>query len=195
MRERAIGPIVNQAAAALVYEDLSHVLDTTAGGFARRFNQDYEEARSFANLVFVQEYPRYLANPVQAFDTWLRYTVWNQLIDNLRKSMAKQRQPEGGWVTGNEALAMVADRASVDPEERMEELTESLSEDARLIAKLVINPPEEIEQKVEERGGKPGNTRKVIRHYLKKQGWSSARVSNAYEEIRGSITVSGRGRK
>ena len=198
MRDRAIGPIANPAAAAIVYEDVRHVLDTTAGGFAKKFGQDYEESRAFADLVFVQEYPRYLANPTQELETWLRYCVWNQLIDLLRESFAKRRRPEGGWVTGGEALAMVADPRPDATQDRMEDLTEGMSADARLVALLAVDLPAEIQSEIEERGGKPGNTRKVIRQYLKTtKGWTSARVSKAYEEIRGTITssVPRRGRK
>ena len=172
------------AAVEMTYEDLAPVLDSTARGFCKRYNQDYEECRSKANLIFVQEYEKYQASDgAQPIATWMRYCVWYQLLDDMRKGFALCRNPGAGKLVGGDSIeAAYAKPAPAG----LDDLLEGLSQDAAYVARLAVDTPEALQAVITARGGTGRNARSVLRSHLYSLGWGATRVDKAYKEIRES---------
>lgn len=64
------------------------------------------------------------------------------------------------------------------------EFLEVLTDDAQLIVSLVSNPPRDLYQEIERRGGRPHNIRTSIYQWLRKQGWTHKRIKDSFVEIR-----------
>ena len=129
-------------------------------------------------MIFAKEYDKwYASDGKQAMSVWMRYCIWNQLLDGIRYNMAKCRMPDAP-MAGHTALAMVAakDAAPVD-------VMAKLSPDAALVADLALDMPVEMHKEAQARGGTPRNIRSVIRQRLYTLGWSRPRVEAAYTEL------------
>ena len=62
-------------------------------------------------------------------------------------------------------------------------LTE-LSEDAKMVVSLVLQPPAELYYESVRRGDKPRNLRSALRDYLHAIGWGLERVAESFSEIK-----------
>lgn len=193
-------PAASHAALSIVYEDVQEVLNITVAGFCRKYPGDYEDRRSKADLIFVQQAPAYAralaeGKTTSTLETWLRYATWFQLLDEVRAKHCQKRKPAtGGWVTLDE----VGDVADADAAPNIEKVTAGMSEDAAMLAALAIDTPPTLQAEIAARGGTPRNHLSVYRaHLMKSHGWSSERVAAAIAEVKnsgGTTTVSRRGR-
>ena len=192
---------MHPAAMAIVYEDVAPVLDRTVAGFCHRYPGDYEDRRSKADLVFVEQAPAYIealnnGKTKTSLETWLRYALWYQLLDEVRAKHCQKRKPaNGGWVTLDDVGDTIADGDAAPNTDRV---TEGMSPDAAMVATLAINTPPHLQAEIALRGGSPRNHLSVYRaHLMKQHGWTAERVAAAILEVKnsgGTTTVSRRGR-
>lgn len=152
--------------------------------FIRSYGGDFDDLFGDAQELFVIGHNQYLSGATATgmplkFDyaTTIRFEVWYGLFDKMRVNLTHKRIVP---CVPLEDYDIPVSQCEFDTEE----FIDGLSKDARTVADLVLNPPEDIFDVILEKGGTPRNYRSTIRAHLKANGWSSARVDAAFDEIK-----------
>lgn len=163
------------------YEDIQSLIKFLANRFAMKSNGDFDELVSEGNVVFLRVYDSWKPGMGTKFTTYLSTCIWRQYITDYRVRVRKD-VVRGCTVD----VASVVDRRTIDytrPGDRLAEFVESLSGDAAMVAKLVIDSPAELAKIVEGKGGHPRNWVSSLREHLKGMGWTLNRIQTTFEEI------------
>lgn len=156
--------------------------------FRHRFGGEFDELVGEAHVAFVKSHNQFLTGktvtglPFQApYATVIRRCVWYNLFDTMRTRVRRQK-----------AAPMVSIEDGQDfhtPDNGLNVSTwvEELGTDARYAVTLVLEPPAAVEETIQAKGGEPRNYRSTVRTYLAAEGWSTARINAAFEEIRKAL--------
>lgn len=182
-------------AAGECYAECEHIIRATVAGFIERCGGNWDDLMAEANLAFVDGYrafnrPEFRAkrgydehNPTH-FTLNIRRWVLAQLRDYFR-TKTQHRCAHKVIVKHEEKCELFCDPK---PAFNMLNFTDSLSEDARVAAQLVLDTPADLCRAAVARGGSERNLRCLIRQHLAGLGWSSKRVNEVFEEIRLALT-------
>ena len=162
--------------------------------FARQFGGDFEELLGEAHLAFLRGHIQFLTGakpsgiPIKhPYAVEIRQWIWFDLLDATRTRL--RRNASVGMVSlsrddispaydiadnGGRALAVL-------------ETLDALGDDARYVAELALNTPEDLAQEAEAKGGEARNYRSTIRTYLAARGWDMKRIAAAFDEIREAV--------
>lgn len=161
------------------YEDMQQLIKFLANRFAMKTGGDYEELVSDANMVFLRVYDSWEPGRGAKFSSYLSTCVWRQFITNHRKRMRCDVLREA--VRTNYVQLHIIDKTQ--PGNRLQDLMESLSGDAAMVAKLVIDSPADLAKMAEGKGGHPRNWVTSIREHLRGLGWTLNRIQMSFEEV------------
>jgi hypothetical protein len=158
------------------------MLNKLAWAFTDRGKRDFDDCKAQANLGYAHALASYDPSRGASFSTW----VYNQALGKLlsrqtrsTKQYATEKQVEDdGRLNRNESTRRC---------HLWEMLSSDLSEDARLLVEIVIDAPAEIAWAVGLGGRNPARARHSIYEYLRGTGWSFARISNAFLELRETL--------
>ena len=157
--------------------------------FRRRYGGDVEELTGEANLAFVKGHKQFITGYqakgkafTDPYATVIRRWVWYEMFDNMRTRLRRNSITKmEGFIEGQEFPSRAIEWDVV-------EWTDELSDDARMIAELILDPPENIEDTATKMGGEPRNYRSTVRAYLQGDlGWKPERISDAFSEIRRAL--------
>lgn len=170
-----------QDAVATTYTDLQHFIEVQAYRFNQRFPlADKEELMSHANQIFMRAYLTYTPEKGK-FTSWLQFLLHKIWLEHVRR--AAQRQARLPRVSME--LMRCEDKPRRDAEQFLSDLREELSEDARLVVKLVVESPKEFQQYC--RHNTVLGIRKALNEFLSALGWSGRRINKTFEEVRGAL--------
>jgi hypothetical protein len=170
--------------ASVSYHDVEKLIHYICGMFNRRFGGDYEEQVSEANVTYQKVYLSF--DPAKgSFTNLLCQSIWRRLTSLNRKGMRHYTLSLDAYDGDNCLMDGLAD--PTPPATRAKELLEDLSPDARLVAGLVISPPDAIETIAKGKGGFPANWSSTVRAYLRDMGWATARIAESFDEIRRAL--------
>jgi hypothetical protein len=160
------------------FEDVQLYVYKLVNKARRKYNLDPDEVMEAAYLGFMQAWETY-RNPNVKFLTWCGRKVSYRILD-LIKATIKQRRQEMMSLSLMDVIAKDhSNRFNV------EDWLKGLSADARLVAKLIIDPPIDIRTMlIQLKSESACNWRYAIRDYLRDLGWSEKRMKLAFTEIR-----------
>lgn len=164
------------------YEMVRDLIFYNVHKFTRMYGVEFDELIGDANELFVrghQQYENGVTNTgvviTQSYQTKIRQWVWFGLFDIMRSRLVHESREK--LVPLEDYDAPATDRFDAN------EFVDELSPDARLVADLVLNPPEAMLNVINGKGGTPRNYRSTVRTHLKRLGWSNDRINDAFEEI------------
>ncbi len=191
------------------YHDMVKLLHHTIHMFVKQYGvlEGYEELTSIANELFLMAHRSHQETKGK-YSERIRYKVWTGLVDHLRKLSWRNRlckqhnvdfqEHDRGIGTTLDALweeahphiykgetALKLERAIYRDwrhEMFLVRILDSLSDDAKGVVRLVLDPPEEPK-----RAKTPSQWRGHLARILKEMGWTSARIAQAFTEIGNSI--------
>lgn len=153
------------------------------------YNQ--EQALSDANLAYVKAYHNFLPEKAK-FTTHIGFRVSMAIISELKKLGKRQRTLTFSELdeTGKN---QIQEKLSVKPqpiEKGLPNWTDSLSEDAKMVVKLSLDPPRDITCLMEMRKTDRINSyRSCIKEHLGFLGWSKFKISKVFKEIGDAINA------
>ena len=139
---------------------------------------DIDDLMGTAGLIFMEAYSSH--DPEQSkFSTWLYQTVSFGLISATR-IRRKVRVIADSEATEFNAVEQPA------PKFRLGEFLAELSDDAMIVARLMLETPGELMAIADNKGGQPRNIRSTVRQALTKQ-WGERRVTKSFAEVKGAL--------
>lgn len=159
------------------YLDFEELIELEARSFSYKHAQtDVEELISHGSEIFMRAYRTYEPS-YGKFKTWLVFLLRKIWMEHMRrKAMRNSRLPREDL-----DLGLMAEHV---PGFNYGEWLEELSDDAKLVAELVVHSPRDIVLYIRERGDdNPRNFRASVREYLRIMGWSTRRIRDSFSEI------------
>lgn len=162
-----------------LYPEVERLLWDTVHKFHRRHGGDLDELHAEANYWLVRCYQSFDARG--AFSTWMTSSIWWGLMKvNVRRAKHHRRY---GMPLPEQLPAKVGE---FDPLA----FVEGLSEEARLVARLAIDPPKDIRTEANGAWGRVNkgedigkSMKRAIKKYLADIGWCTERIEAAFAEI------------
>lgn len=163
-------------AISLTYSDVEKLLQSLCWRFCRRTGAPFDVAMSEANAAYVAAYNSYQPGRGSTFATWVR-----RRVDYALREFARQH--------ANDRLAKTrrfgpsedtADRERFD----LTRFAEELSNDARTVIRLAIEPPTDVMLSAHTSYGPcPSGLKKGILEFLADIGWTAQRIGESFREI------------
>lgn len=164
-------------AQAETYEEVELLVHKTTHDFLKRkgiSEAHYEDWQAEAALAFSLAY-RSCNLQKARFSTWLWHSVWNALSDKLRREA-----PHHSTARLNGNSRQVQDHRRSIPWDVADWLL-SLSEDARIVAKLTLSGTGTWN------GKKPEDVRSTLYELLHGLGWTCDQIAESFSEIREAL--------
>lgn len=158
------------------YTDVQQLIFKMVHKFIRQSGGDFEEYLSEANLAFVQAMKKYDKTKGQ-ISTWIGFQVWHTLLEKKR-NQSKDRHL---------FTETIPERKVESRQHAVTSLLSDLSQDARFVASLVLDIPEEIVSPTIKNGSRPANLRKSLHNYLLDMGWTYSKIQECFEEVRQAL--------
>lgn len=167
------------------YEMVQPIIERTVRKFWLQYGGNLDDLLANANTAFMRAWHAnrggYRGNH-KNFAYAVKRWVWALMFDEYRSNV--NRAVRYGETIHDEFIDQHAD----NKEYKLLELLDSLGEDAKIIAGLVIDTPPELLRTICNKGGEPRNWRSTIREHLRACGWGAARVSAAFADISAAVT-------
>ena len=147
------------------------LIRATVSTFAARYGGHVPSLIADASLAFFRAYQN-----DEITDSKVKSWVWFNLLDWQRPKLTRAQKLAYRPIEEYEHPTGV----DTPPGDKWDKL----SEDATIITRIVLDPPEGLVEAVEARGGKARNWRPEIRVWMAKYfSWSNERCSLAFDEI------------
>ena len=159
------------------YEEVKLLVHKTTHDFLKRkgiSEVHYEDWQAEAALAFSLAYRSCNLSKAR-FSTWLWHSVWNALSEKLRREA-----PHHATARLNGYSHRIQDHRRAIPWSPIEFLN-SLSEDARMVARLTLSGTGSWDRK------KPEDVRSTMYELLHGLGWSCNRIAESFWEIREAL--------
>jgi len=156
------------------YLEVEDLIRKEVWRICKKWGGDFDELMAEGQAVFMAAFDSYSADSGIQFTTWLVNQIRWTLTDQVRSRIGRNKRFE--QVDDQQIAGGYRDWKPAD-------LLDDLHEDARLVAKLVIDTPEEIARIYFAKGGQPRNLRSTIRDYLVDLGWTTVRIAESFREI------------
>lgn len=153
--------------------------------FYRRYGGDREELIGQAGEAFARGHAEFVSgttvggHPIKdSYATSIRRWVWFVLFDKMRARIAK-----------NDLTEAIGERDFEDPSASFDAVgwAEEISDDARAVVQLIVEPPRGLRLAAERRGGTARNYRSTVREWLADRGWPTARINAAFAQIKDAL--------
>jgi hypothetical protein len=161
----------------LLFREHVGYIKTLARKFKERYGADYDELLSEADTIFMRAVRTH--NPERRFTNWLGFLLMKLWMENMRRRAMRNTRLPCVWKD------MSRVRQPVQPSFDILGLLDQLSDDAKTVVKLVIEPSPNIDLNVAERGGKdtPRNVRCAVKEHLRDLKWTWKRIRESFQEI------------
>ena len=165
-----------------VWGEVEHLVTHICNLFRTKHGGDPEDLQDTAVQVFVDVYRSWREGEAP-FTSFLSTCIYRRLLDEKRKNLRINpiRIDRGSVKYGEleQSLQIEDTSRTFNYSEFLEEMTE----DARIVVKLVLETPPEISKIIEGKGGHPKNVRSTIRQYLLQLNWTYSRINESFSEI------------
>lgn len=167
------------------YENVRKLIHKMVGNFMHVHGTEfgsYDELLSIANERFMKAYYSYDPSKGNPFSTWLAYYIRYSGFIELIRAKSKDKKRTGRVVFDSTILT----NEELKIENRITDLMEMMTEDAKAVASFVLTTPADVLRKSANGGGRTGII-SVIRRYFIKQGWPAKRVHLAFRQVSKAI--------
>lgn len=170
---------------ASLYEEVRLFLYQQAHWASRTYGLTFEDALADVHLGFQMAYHAYTADK-GAFITYVGHKVYWTLKNIQRQESGRRAMLRRRALSEDMAARPVPEKF------RLDEFASDLSEDAEEVLKVVLQSPMELLQIVRQKSPDGQPTRKnmfraAVREFLMGLGWSSARVTESFKEIKEAL--------
>lgn len=152
--------------------------------FMRTHSMPWDDARSTANLKFVEAYHDY--DPEKGkFISWVVGKALYGLLEDIRTMLSSRRRIDPDF--DPDTLEDIPENEyGKGLEELLTKILGRKNKNIRYVIKLALNPPKEILQTLKEYGDHSGASyRMAIRWYLQhNKGWSMPKVDRVFKRIK-----------
>jgi hypothetical protein len=168
-----------KAACTSTYEDMldKGILSALVSYHQYKYGGDREDLASDVNEQYIKAYLSY--DPSKGpFESRLRFCVSHALLEQVRKTSYRQARLH--------RIEYELDDIPVnDSSQRIADIMADMNEDARSVIRLVFEPPAGIFKPLDKKRGpiEAYHLRNCFRSYLLGQGWTMARISQAFRQI------------
>lgn len=159
------------------YADVEKMLWAICHKHQAKCGGDIDDLMGEAGLLFMEACGNH--DPSQSkFSTWLYQTVNFGLI-----SATRCRRKTKTFVDSD-----AVESAQERPKSKFNigEFLAELSDDAMIVARLMLETPAELMAIADNKGGYPHNIRSTVRQALTKQ-WGERRVTKSFAEVKGAL--------
>jgi len=159
--------------------------------------KELEDLFSQSTLLFMQAFVSFDRSKDTSFSSWLYTKVYYGLLDYVKRDVYRAKPYRGGRTSGNikscdmqEAERTNAAFSSPAPSFFLVELLEQLSEEARVVVTIALEPPPGLQEAMLADNPNPSgpSTRRGIRQYLLGLGWTGKQVSECFREIKMALS-------
>lgn len=148
------------------YKASEQTIIAAVGAFVARYGGHFDELVAEADHAF------FICSQRGEIDDIYRW-VFYELLDTYRRDLTK-----------SQTLKFMDLQEDVHAETELPPAYDDLGSDAEICVQLALNPPPCLRARAERKGGTPRNYKSTIREHLQACGWSSARITNAFEEVK-----------
>lgn len=173
--------VAQQEAIAITFEEVKLLIWDTCHKFYRRYgnlNGTVEELFSLAQLSFMKAYHSY-TKTTASFATWVRWYIWHELLEYQRGDMRRNKAAKVTPTDMVENDNFIANQSNF----KMIDFVDGLSEDAKMVVNLVLDPPDGLAAAMRKRGPGDGRTKLSIEQFLLGFEWDSIKISEVFSEI------------
>lgn len=160
------------------YEDIKRLIRKMSYNACARFGGDVEDYVSASNEAFVVAYNTFDFTEGTEFSTWVWWKIRGAISSEVRRRSHSTREaaPTEDFDFAHCAapVAYFWDR-----------LLPELGADAQLVARMIVETPEEMGVVLKKKRGAAARTE--LSRRLRDLGWSWARVSESFTEIREAL--------
>lgn len=161
--------------------DAEEILRGVARHFRRKFGGDEDDWYSEACLAFIKAVDQYKPGRSD-LGSWIRYMATTELLERFRIDNGRNNRLRRVAKDLNTVEIPIASGFDV------EELLETLSDDARYVLKATMYQPIDVRLLLLERKTRgPDNVRACVREFFRDLGWSTSKVKNAFDEIKEAL--------
>lgn len=173
------------------YDDVQRLMDYIVNKFIVRNGGDFDEYRGEADVIFVEVYKWWRPDKGSKFTS----SLCNAIYRRLQYLRNRERKHGHLWklsldhetVVDGERTSWANNIADDDPVFDRQTFEERLSNDGRVVLRLLLDSPQEIVETAIGNGGNPVNWKAAIGSYLSDIGWSGRRVKSTFKEIKEAL--------
>lgn len=164
------------------WEGVEKLMADTAHKFIRKYGSpSFEDALGIGHVVFMRvmnhDDPVHYRRGKGSFSGWLRFKFWHALLEDKEKEARRHAICPRDWSVDISRYEV----AEAPGPGGLTALLDDLPADARVVAKLVLNPP--LDLRFELVGRPNQSVKQVLMCYLVESGWSRSRVVDCFERI------------
>ena len=165
-----------------VYSEVEHLITHICNVFRSKHGGDPEDLLSTATQVFVDVYKSWRDGEAP-FTSFLSTCIYRRLLDEKRKNLRIKpiRINQGASKYGD--MKQPFEIEDTSRTFNFSDFIEEMTDDAKMVVKLVLETPPEIAEIIEGKGGHPKNVRSTIRQYLIELNWTYTRINESFSEI------------
>lgn len=153
--------------------------------FIGRHGGEFEETLGNAQVGFMKAFQKMADGRITKDmdeQAHIRITIWHYLID-LHRTATQHRRKEKTTTTTDIDLNFFTAPREFDKMEFLDGLTD----DAAYIVQIILDPPPEIAEEATEKGGTPVKLRAAARSYLRRAGWQTSRMAEAFRQVQQAL--------
>ena len=177
MPTATIATLRRQREANTAYGNVKRMIYKLCLEHANRYGGNIDDLVSIGNEGYTKARRSHCEDQA-AFVTWCWMCVKQALGIELRRQINAARRGRTINIP-TELWSTVPTRVF-----NVENFSGLLGNDAIMVMKLVLDTPAEMEQAIQTKGGKPRNYRSTIKGYLRGIGWTAARITESFAEIK-----------
>jgi len=155
------------------YSQIKSIVYKSSAQFLHLYGGNFKELVSQANVACIKAWNTYDPERGTKISTWVKFVVDRELIENLRKNLAKKRNPPIS--SDNNIEQVISPYKTFD----LGEFLRDLSDDARTVIELLLTMPNDLAFLTR----RPKQTWTVLVRELVRMKWTKQRISKIYKEI------------
>ncbi len=156
------------------YYTVEKLIHRTTYYYSKKLKVNYEDLFCLAQEVFMKAQKAWKQNRTANFKTYLNNAL-RRTFSRLPRAIRPLHCPDHDFNT-------ITTRERFD----FNSLLENVSQDAKEMMKLAINPPLEV-QWLSGRQHNPNQVRNALKQFLRNLGWSNRRIFQSFTEIQNAL--------
>ncbi len=171
--------IITLDATTETYRDIRNLIFDTVWKFQKQYGGDFDEMVAEANLIYMKCFISHNPNKSR-FSTWLRFHLWKGLIDFKRFIREENKYVRIERFEEIENFHLYPAPSYIP----LWDLVSELSNDAKTIVSLILEPPGIMQSAALRKGTAPCNIKRALQIHLSYiLGWSANQIKDSFQEI------------
>ena len=170
------------------YEDVKGLIVDACAKASKRYHVEFDDLLGVAYQSFLNSYYIYYdESRGTSFSTWIAFSLRFDLINFVKKELKHRVGHEDIDSHDGDAEYMPIQR----PSHFLFDLLDGLSQDARYVAKLTVDPPQEVLKDLQTNGKSNSPYRLMLRikRFLEGAKWDKGRIRQTIDEIKLAVAA------